>query len=311
MKIDDNSFLTNDEIDDVENREPYCPWWLSGTPLYGPHLKLMQRGRKPIPWDKSSAQDLSPQDRARVAKSWKARIMSEYLAISTLSILSIDMTAAGAPADLLSQCHRAALDEIRHTELCLRMYEIYSGQRIHPEPAMSNLPDDPNVPKLHQAVSNAVLVACVAETYATTILASVREHTSDPTTSAVFTAIYGDEIGHARLGWAFLRWALDKDSVGVKAAVEKSIPEAVKGVCNVVEMPRPLEEVSDQLRAHGIMHPKEERVIFSEYVRDVLTPGFTALGINPGNLVEQYGEEWAKKPPTPLKPGEEQWQAVG
>jgi hypothetical protein len=57
-------------------------------------------------------------------------------------VLAIDLVAAMAPADVLSLCLRAGIDEVRHAEMCLRMVEIHWGEAAA-VPAMSSLPDDP------------------------------------------------------------------------------------------------------------------------------------------------------------------------
>ena len=41
------------------------------------------------------------------------------------------------------------------------------------------------------------------------------------------------------------------------------------------------------------MTPAEERVIYSSCVREVLVPGFEALGIPCGTALDDYGEKWA------------------
>ena len=60
------------------------------------------------------------------------------------------------------------------------------------------------------------------------------------------------------------------------------------------ERERPVGEVTDAVRTHGLMTPGEERVIFSTCVREVLVPGFTALGIAVGTAVDDYGDAWAR-----------------
>ncbi len=273
--------------------EAVSPWWLSGTPLGTEHQRLMRRMQKPIPWAQSTAASLTAAERARLAETWRRRSAAEYLAVSTFSVLCIDLVAAGAPADVLSHCVRAQLDEIRHAELAVRMVEVYGGQRIEPVAGMSSLPDDPKQPKLHQAVANTLLVSCVSETYATTVLTATRDLTTDPVAHAVLTSIYSDEVMHARLGWSYLRWALDKGGQPVADAAAKMVPRALRGVANVIERERPIGEVTDAVRAHGLMTPGEERVIYSRCVKEVLVAGFEALGIDCGTAVEDFGDAWA------------------
>ena len=194
---------------------------------------------------------------------------------------------------MISLCLRAGIDEIRHAELCVRMAQIYSGEQKLPPPAMSSLPDDPSRPKLHQALANTMLVSCVSETYATTVLSATRDLTLDPTAQAVLTSIYSDEVMHARLGWSYLRYAIEQGGQGVIDAAAAMLPRALRGVANVVEAERPVGEVTPHVRDHGLMTPAEERVIFSTCVREVLVPGFAALGIPVGSAVDDFGDAWA------------------
>ena len=198
-----------------ESYEPSTPWWLSGTPLEAEHHRLMRRRASPIPWAECGAAALTDAERARLAGTWMRRAEAEYLAVSTFSVLAIDLVAAMAPADVISLCLRAGIDEVRHAELCIRMAEIYSGKRNLPPPGMSSLPDNPERPKLHQALANTMLVSCVSETYATTVLSATRDLTTDPTAQAVLTSIYSDEVMHARLGWSYLRYAIETGGQGV------------------------------------------------------------------------------------------------
>jgi hypothetical protein len=139
-----------------------------------------------------------------------------------------------------------------------------------------------------------MLVSCVSETYATTVLTATRDLTEDPTAREVLTAIYSDEVMHARLGWSYLRHAIEVGGDGVIAAAAEMLPRALRGVANVVERERPAGEVTAAVRAHGLMTPAEERVIFSSCVRDVLVPGFSALGIAVGSAIDDYGDAWAR-----------------
>jgi hypothetical protein len=283
------------DAEPIQDRElePVSPWWLSGTPLETEHQRLMRRRQVPIPWERTTAGDLTQDERRRLAETWRRRAAAEYLAVTTFSVLAIDMVAAGAPADVLSHCVRSQLDEIRHAELAIRMVEIYSGTRIMPPAGMSSLPDDPAQPKLHQAAANTLLVSCVSETYATTILTATRDLTTDPVAHAVLTSIYSDEVMHARLGWSYLRYAIDHGGQGVLDAAAVMVPRALRGVANVIERERPLGEVTDAVRAHGLMTPAEERQIYSRCVAEVLVPGFEALGIACGGAVDDYGATWA------------------
>jgi len=99
---------------------------------------------------------------------------------------------------------------------------------------------------------------------------------------------------HARLGWSYLRYAIEVGGQGVIDAAAQMLPRALRGVANVVEKERPVGEVTPAVREHGLMTPAEERVIFSTCVREVLVPGFTALGIPVGSALDDFGDTWAR-----------------
>lgn len=273
---------------------PGIPGWISGSPLVAEHAKLMRGRYAEIPWDQSTAHELTPEQRARVAACWTRRLEAEYIAISTFSVLSLDLCAARAPADILSMVHRAAIDEIRHAEYCCRLAEIYGGKAITPVAKLSNLPDDKKKPKVQQALQNALLVSSVAETYATVVLGAVRDRTTDPPTRAVMDNIWADEIQHARIGWAYLSFCFANGGQPERTAAEAMIPMSLKGVAAMIDKPRPTTgPIDDALARHGMMSPEDERQLFVKSVREVLVPGFQALGLDVGTVLEDYGEEWA------------------
>jgi hypothetical protein len=274
---------------------PLVPRWISGTPLAVEHEKLMAARHKPIPWDASTADRLSAPEREIAASIWRKRIENEYLAISTFAVLSIDLCAARAPADVLSLTHRAAIDEVRHAEYCCRLASIYSGRDEEPEGGLSDLPDEPARPKREQALANALLVSCVAETYATVVLNAVRPDATDPVVAAVLANIYADELVHARIGWAYLAHCLQIGGDGEREAAAGMIPVAIRGAANVIESPdaAATETIGPALRAHGLMPASEGRELFRRCVDEVLLPGFRELGIRVEAPAE-FDEAWVR-----------------
>ncbi len=282
----------------MDRAPPLVPSWISGTPLAVEHAKLMAARHKPVPWEASTADRLSAEEREIAATIWRKRIENEYLAISTFAVLSIDLCAARAPADVLSLTHRAAIDEVRHAEYCCRLASIYSGRDEQPEGGLSDLPDEPARPKREQALANALLVSCVAETYATVVLNAVRPEATDPVVAAVLANIYADEVVHARIGWSYLAHCLRLGGAGERDAAAKMIPIAIRGAANVIESPEPMLDVKEQekligpsLRAHGLMPASEGRELFIRCLSEVLIPGFRELGIQvdaPAELDEAW-----------------------
>ena len=95
--------------------------WISDTPMRTEYARLMRGFHRPIPWAETHAPKLDPDMKAELARIWGERIPTEYRSITGFSTLSFDFIAAGAPVDLVAVCHRVCIDELRHTELAVKM----------------------------------------------------------------------------------------------------------------------------------------------------------------------------------------------
>jgi hypothetical protein len=103
---------TDDAIADTTEAvlEPVSSWWLSGTPLETEHQRLMRRRQIEIPWAQSGAAALAPEERQRLGETWTRRAAAEYLAVSTFSVLAIDLGRRRRRRAMLSLCLRAGID---------------------------------------------------------------------------------------------------------------------------------------------------------------------------------------------------------
>jgi hypothetical protein len=130
---------------------------------------------------------------------------------------------------------------------------------------------------------------------ATVVLATLRQDVTDPAVHAVLGVIYADEVTHARLGWSYLAYNLRTGGDRFREVAAVMIPVAVRGAANVVDAPKPEDPSSPILRSHGFVTPAEERALFARTVREVLAPGFEALGIAPGGIVDDFGDRWVAR----------------
>ena len=83
--------------------------WTKGRPLRG-------RARRRLP---RATSDVELEYLQAAALHWRNMAAEEYESIASFSELALDLMAVGAPVALVERCHRAALDESRHTEMCL------------------------------------------------------------------------------------------------------------------------------------------------------------------------------------------------
>jgi hypothetical protein len=259
--------------------------WTSETPLRAEYARLMRGFHRPIPWEESHAKRLDAGLRAELARIWGERIPTEYRSITGFSTLSFDFIAAGAPVDLVAVCHRVCIDELRHTELAVKMVELYGGH-IPPLPReISSMPADESLTAVAQACRSAILLSCLGETFACTELAMLRDRAVDPVVRGVLTVFLADEIVHARVGWAYLAHALKTADERTKTSVAEAIPGYIAGIAanlfGTPEAPAVIDVTNDdpRLGEHGVCSMREERDLYRAFVPDVFIPGLRAVGV--------------------------------
>jgi hypothetical protein len=264
---------------------PDAAAWLSETPLRTEYARLMRGFHRPIPWSESIAHTLAPDLRAELARIWAGRIPTEYRSITGFSTLSFDFIAAGAPVDLVAVCHRVCIDELRHTELAVRMVDLYGGQ-LPPLPRdINSLPSDPSLNAVAQACRSSILLSCLGETFACTELVMLRDRAVDPVVRGVLTVFLADEIVHARVGWAYLAHAFKTADEGTLRVVAEAVPAYVAGIAENLfgtkDRGAAVEVTNDdeRLAAHGVCSMHEEQDLYRKFVSDVFVPGLRAVGL--------------------------------
>src|SRR5262249_6350017 len=94
----------------------------------GPRIAAAKRGAGAGAWtegDRPSTDGRTPEERASLAEAWTASALFEHASVASFSRVSLELMAAGAPADLVELAHLAALDEIRHARLCFALAAAY------------------------------------------------------------------------------------------------------------------------------------------------------------------------------------------
>ena len=259
--------------------------WISETPMRAEYARLMRGFHRPIPWHESHAPKLDPELRAELARIWGERIPTEYRSITGFSTLSFDFIAAGAPVDLVAVCHRVCIDELRHTELAVKMVEIYGGH-LPPLPReISSLPADESLTAVAQACRSAIVLSCLGETFACTELAMLRERAVDPVVRGVLTVFLADEIVHARVGWAYLAHAFKTADAVTRRSVAEAIPTYVAGIAanlfGTEDRAAAVDVTNDdpRLAEHGVCSMREEQDLYRKFIPEVFLPALRAVGV--------------------------------
>ncbi len=216
--------------DAIDLFPPDAAAWISDTPMRAEYARLMRGFHRPVPWEETHAPRLDPALRAELARIWGERIPTEYRSITGFSTLSFDFIAAGAPVDLVAVCHRVCIDELRHTEMAVKMVEIYGGHQPPLPREISSMPADESLTAVAQACRSAILLSCLGETFACTELAMLRNRTVDPVVHGVLTVFLADEIVHARVGWAYLAHAFKTADDVTRRSVAAAVPSYIAGI---------------------------------------------------------------------------------
>jgi len=259
--------------------------WVSETPLRAEYARLMRGFHRRIPWEESHAPKLDADVRAELARIWGERIPTEYRSITGFSTFSFDLIAAGAPVDLVAVCHRVCIDELRHTELAVRMVETYGGKRPELPRDISNLPADSKLTAVAQACRSAILLSCLGETFACTELAMLRDRAEDPVVHGVLTVFLSDEIVHARIGWAYIAHAFKSADPTTKRQVGEAIPRYIEGIAanlfGTDDVAAAVDVTNDDMRLanHGVCSMREEQDLYRQFIPDVFLPGLVAVGV--------------------------------
>src|SRR6185437_5274489 len=127
-----------------------------------------------------------------LAEAWTADALLEHASVASFARASLSLLAAGAPADLLTRTHEAALDEIRHAELCFALARAYAGHDVAPGP----FPLGGNVrvaATLAEIATSAAREGCIGETIAAAVAAEQLARATDPAVREALSQIAADE----------------------------------------------------------------------------------------------------------------------
>ncbi len=258
---------------DVENSSGL----LSGRPYVegaAARTAVEQRGAPAGAWSAAAnaprVDGLSPAQRARLAAAWTTDGLVEHASIAAFGRVALELLAAGAPADLLAETHRAALDEIEHARLCLSLAGAYAGEPVAPAP----FPFDGRVEvsaDLPAIAARAVREGCIGETLAAVQAAEQLARAEDPAVRAALARIAEDESRHAALAWRTVAWALRQGGAPVRAAVEEAFAAPLA-------LPAGDADADDAvLAAHGRLDAPALRAAVARAMGEIVRPCAAAL----------------------------------
>jgi hypothetical protein len=153
-----------------------------------------------IAWSAFDSSAFSPADLDAAADAWRSRARQEFHSLALFSQLATQLHLIGAPLDWSGAFARMIEDEVRHTDLCLRMCEAL-GRPAAPDIAENDL-HLASTRTVRGQVRDVVIAAfCIGETISGRMFKRAHRAATVPLAREAVAAILVDETFHAELGW--------------------------------------------------------------------------------------------------------------
>jgi hypothetical protein len=167
--------------------------------------------------------DYTPKALELAAHAWSTRALQEYYSLALFTQISSQLHVMGVPLDWCGAFARMIEDEVRHTDLCLRMCDAL-GRPASPviDETELHLSSDRTLPN---HVRDVVLSAfCIGETISGTMFRRAMKAATVPLAKEVIAAILVDETFHGEVGWELLALLLRGISVADRTVLVQRIP---------------------------------------------------------------------------------------
>jgi hypothetical protein len=142
-----------------------------------------------------------------LAASWLRDAQLEHASVASFARFALELMRFGAPPELVAGAHRAALDEVRHAEVCFAIAARHGALDVGPGPLALGALE--LATSLAELVAATVAEGCVGETIGAALLAREAASAEDEV-APLLAGIAEDELRHAELAWRFVAWALGR-----------------------------------------------------------------------------------------------------
>jgi hypothetical protein len=150
----------------------------------------------------------------------------EHASVASFARFSLQLMALGAPAELLRDAHRAALDEIEHARTSYALAAMFGKTNVGPDKLpVAIAPIDASVSVFVKAL---VLEGCVGETLGAAEGRAAARCVMLREMAQALSTIADDEERHATLAWRTLKWALETFGESARDAAAAGFGEAIK-----------------------------------------------------------------------------------
>lgn len=217
--------------------------------------------------------DVPVLDRVVLGELWHLAARMEHASIPAFSKLSLQLAGLGAPDELLTRCHEAAIDEIDHARRCFAVASAFLDQPLTagPIPELLGARAPVAARSREESLTHLALASlvdgCLSEGVAAEAARRAAERATNPGIKAVLEVISRDEFVHAALAADVVAFCCEAGGKPVRDAVA-----AERARLSQRERPStdPLWVVSEQrLTRHGLLSQHELQDVFAQTVRQL------------------------------------------
>jgi len=146
----------------------------------------------------------------------------EAASVTAFRRLREELSAHGAPQELLDGARDAERDEVRHTRAMARLARRHGARYVRPHVA------EVAPRSLATIAEENVVEGCARETFGALLATWQAAHVTDAGAARVLKAIAEDETRHAALSWAIARWSLGELEAPARARLEQAWRDALE-----------------------------------------------------------------------------------
>lgn len=230
---------------------------VKGRPLPGGAVAVLREGAGWCPEQPALRAD------AGLAHAWLADALDEHASVAAFAALSLDLLALGAPSELVRLAHEAALDEVRHAELCFSLAARH-GARV--EPGALALPPTLQATSRLELARRSLEGGCIGEALAALEAFEAAEACEEEALRGALLQIAADEARHAELAVRVVAWALRTAS-----------PEERAAITHELRRPRVAPTPHASIAGDGRLGPARRAAIHARALEEVVEPLLRAL----------------------------------
>jgi hypothetical protein len=206
-------------------------------------------------------------------------MINEHGSARVFDAMAGQLAALGQAEDAAS-CRAFAAEERDHGAACGAVVELAGGAALAEVELGRVLPVHADTTPRAAAVRNLLSIGCLSETVAVALIGAERLEMPEGPLRELLTAIWADEIGHARFGWRYLARVLPTLDAAERDALVRYLPVAL-GALEAHELAHiPVATAwPSEAAAYGLCDGGDARTLFYETVTDVIVPQLETLGL--------------------------------